>query len=56
MAMGGDTDTNGAVAGGLLGAAVGAAGLPGHWLERLQGRSAIEEEARSLSAMVANRT
>lgn len=49
MSLGGDTDTNGAVAGGLLGAAVGASGLPATWLDRLQDRAAIEEEAASLA-------
>ncbi len=32
---GGDTDTTGAIAGGILGAAVGRAGLPAEWLDRL---------------------
>src|SRR3954471_19701239 len=34
--LGGDTDTNAAVAGALLGAAAGASGLPSGWLEHLQ--------------------
>jgi ADP-ribosylglycohydrolase len=53
MALGGDTDTNGAVAGGLLGASVGVYGLPAGWLERLQDREAIQAEARSLAELAA---
>jgi ADP-ribosylglycohydrolase len=53
MALGGDTDTNGAVAGALLGAALGSGRLPAEWLERLQDREAIQAEARSLAAMSA---
>jgi ADP-ribosyl-[dinitrogen reductase] hydrolase len=55
MELGGDTDTNGAVAGGLLGAAVGTRGLPAEWLERLQDREAIQAEARSLADLAAVR-
>ena len=51
VGLGGDTDTNAAVAGALLGALHGRAGLPTAWLERLQSRSAIEEEARSLAEL-----
>ncbi len=32
---GGDADTNGAIAGGLLGAWAGASGLPAHWIDGL---------------------
>jgi ADP-ribosylglycohydrolase len=53
MQLGGDTDTNGAVAGGLLGAAVGIDGLPVDWLKRLQDREAIQAEARSLAELSA---
>jgi ADP-ribosylglycohydrolase len=53
IALGGDTDTNGAVAGGLLGAAVGIDGLPAGWLDRLQDREAIQAEARSLAELAA---
>ena len=49
VALGGDTDTNAAVAGSLVGAAYGATGLPESWLERLQSRGAIEVEAQSLT-------
>jgi ADP-ribosylglycohydrolase len=48
VALGGDTDTNAAVAGALLGALVGEAGLPGEWLDRLQDRMAIRDEALAL--------
>jgi ADP-ribosyl-[dinitrogen reductase] hydrolase len=49
VALGGDTDTNAAVAGALLGSAVGAAALPAGWLERLADRDAIETEAGALT-------
>jgi ADP-ribosylglycohydrolase len=45
VALGGDTDTNAAVAGALLGAREGRDGLPGAWLGRLADREAIEREA-----------
>jgi ADP-ribosyl-[dinitrogen reductase] hydrolase len=51
--MGGDTDTNGAVAGGLLGAAAGIDCLPVDWLKRLQDREAIQAEAKSLAELSA---
>jgi ADP-ribosyl-[dinitrogen reductase] hydrolase len=50
VSLGGDTDTNGAVAGALLGAAVGATGLPPDWLRRLRDRKGIENEAGTLAA------
>jgi ADP-ribosyl-[dinitrogen reductase] hydrolase len=49
VALGGDTDTNAAVAGALLGALVGEAGLPPVWLDRLQDRVAIRSEANALA-------
>jgi ADP-ribosylglycohydrolase len=49
--LGGDTDTNGAVAGALMGAALGAGALPTEWLDTLQDRRAIEAEARSLAQL-----
>jgi ADP-ribosyl-[dinitrogen reductase] hydrolase len=52
VALGGDTDTNAAVAGALVGAAAGRGGLPEDWLARLPDRAVIEEEAVQL-AMVA---
>jgi ADP-ribosyl-[dinitrogen reductase] hydrolase len=48
VALGGDTDTNAAVAGALLGALVGEKGLPQAWLDRLQDREAIQAEALAL--------
>jgi ADP-ribosyl-[dinitrogen reductase] hydrolase len=48
VSLGGDTDTNAAVAGALLGALVGEGGLPSAWLDRLQDRVAIEAEAHAL--------
>jgi ADP-ribosylglycohydrolase len=43
--LGGDTDTNGAIAGGLLGARDGIEKMPGRWLEKLQFRKEFEEVA-----------
>jgi ADP-ribosyl-[dinitrogen reductase] hydrolase len=51
VALGGDTDTNAAVTGALLGALHGARSLPGTWLERLADRTAIEAEARELAGV-----
>jgi ADP-ribosylglycohydrolase len=48
VALGGDTDTNAAVAGALLGTVVGENGLPQAWLDRLQDRQAIRAEALAL--------
>jgi len=48
VGLGGDTDTNAAVAGALLGAAVGASELPPGWLERLQAAGRIRADAESL--------
>jgi ADP-ribosyl-[dinitrogen reductase] hydrolase len=53
VSLGGDTDTNGAVAGGLLGAFIGEGALPPRWLERLQDRDAIRGEAESLISLAA---
>ncbi|MGZ8631327.1 MAG: ADP-ribosylglycohydrolase family protein [Actinomycetota bacterium] len=52
VALGGDTDTNAAVAGALLGAVHGTAELPGTWLARLADRSTIDAEARALASVV----
>ena len=49
VALGGDTDTNAAVAGALLGAVHGGAALPSAWLRVLLDRAAIEEEAGALA-------
>jgi ADP-ribosyl-[dinitrogen reductase] hydrolase len=49
VALGGDTDTNGAVAGALLGARDGVDVLPAEWLDRLASREAIERDAEALA-------
>ena len=48
VSLGGDTDTNAAVAGALLGARDGVRGLPSAWLERLLDADAIRTEAEAL--------
>ncbi|HEY4486934.1 MAG TPA: ADP-ribosylglycohydrolase family protein [Candidatus Paceibacterota bacterium] len=48
VAFGGDTDTYGAVAGGLLGAYFGIEGIPSEWREVLLGREIMESLADSL--------
>ncbi|MFD1468629.1 ADP-ribosylglycohydrolase family protein [Hymenobacter caeli] len=48
--LGSDTDTTGAVAGGLAGLAYGEAGLPAEWLGPLARRADIEELANRLAA------
>jgi ADP-ribosyl-[dinitrogen reductase] hydrolase len=52
VGLGGDTDTNAAVAGALLGARHGRGGLPAAWLERLADRPQLEAEAEALAALV----
>jgi ADP-ribosyl-[dinitrogen reductase] hydrolase len=49
--LGGDTDTNGAVTGALLGARLGAAAIPARWLEGLERRAEIESTGRQLAAL-----
>lgn len=51
VAMGGDTDTNAAVAGALLGALHGFEALPTAWLGRLIDGRALEVEARVLASL-----
>jgi ADP-ribosylglycohydrolase len=51
VALGGDTDTNAAVAGALLGARAGVDGLPTGWLARLADRDAIGREAARLGEL-----
>lgn len=46
--IGGDTDTNGAISGGLLGARNGINGIPERWLEMLQFREEFEATAKYL--------
>ncbi|MBN2497841.1 MAG: ADP-ribosylglycohydrolase family protein [Deltaproteobacteria bacterium] len=41
--MGGDTDTNAAVAGALLGARFGLEGIPERWMEALRGKDELDE-------------
>jgi len=48
VSLGGDADTNAAVAGALLGARDGVGGLPDAWLGRLQDREEIREEAEEI--------
>ena len=55
VALGGDTDTNAAVSGALLGALHGLDGLPRAWLERLVDRREIEGEALELADVIAAR-
>jgi ADP-ribosyl-[dinitrogen reductase] hydrolase len=55
VALGGDTDTNAAVAGALLGAATGKRSLPVSWLERLQGREELEVAAERLVPLALRR-
>jgi ADP-ribosyl-[dinitrogen reductase] hydrolase len=53
--LGGDTDTNGALAGALIGARDGSdAALPANWLARLQDRSEIERLASQLALRAAD--
>lgn len=56
VGLGGDTDTNAAVAGALLGALHGRRALPTTWLARLAGRDALETEAAALADLAGRRT
>jgi ADP-ribosyl-[dinitrogen reductase] hydrolase len=49
--LGGDTDTNGAVTGAMLGARFGAAAIPERWLSVLERRAELEALGRQLAAM-----
>jgi ADP-ribosyl-[dinitrogen reductase] hydrolase len=49
--LGGDADTNGAVAGALLGARFGTAAIPERWLSVLERRAEIEALGHQLAAM-----
>ena len=55
VSLGGDADTNAAVAGALLGARDGVRGLPPAWLERLLGADAIRIEAEALVPLAQTR-
>jgi ADP-ribosyl-[dinitrogen reductase] hydrolase len=50
VGLGGDTDTNAAVAGALLGALHGGDALPADWVARLADRDAIRAEAELLAS------
>ena len=52
VSLGGDTDTNAAVTGALLGALHGRDAFPGAWLEKLVDRQAIEAEAEALAGAI----
>ncbi len=52
VGLGGDTDTNAAVAGALLGALHGVGAIPPDWLDQLADRDGIEQEASALADMV----
>ena len=56
VGLGGDTDTNAAVTGALLGALHGRDGLPAAWLERLADREALEAEAGALAELAGRGT
>ena len=51
VGLGGDTDTNAAVSGALLGALHGLRAIPPAWLDALVEREGIEREARALAAL-----
>jgi ADP-ribosyl-[dinitrogen reductase] hydrolase len=53
VALGGDTDTNAAVAGALLGALHGVEALPRAWLHLLVEADAIRDEAHALAELIA---
>ena len=52
MRLGGDTDTNAAVAGALLGAAHGVDAIPVSWLGALADRDDLAAEAAALAGLV----
>ncbi len=49
VAHSGDSDSTGAIAGNLIGASVGARGLPARWLAELELRDVIEQVANELA-------
>jgi len=51
IALGGDTDTNAAVTGALLGARFGRDAPPSGWLDKLGERDRVEETAEKLAAL-----
>ena len=50
VAHGGDSDSTGAIAGNLLGAALGPSEIPSSWLDKLEARSVIEKTANLLAS------
>ena len=52
VGLGGDTDTNAAVAGALLGARHGRAAIPPAWFDRVAEGDAIDTDARALASLV----
>jgi ADP-ribosyl-[dinitrogen reductase] hydrolase len=52
VALGGDTDTNAAVAGALLGARDGSDAIPEAWVTGLAEREALRSEAEALAALL----
>ncbi|KAF2030567.1 ADP-ribosylglycohydrolase family protein [Setomelanomma holmii] len=53
--LGGDSDTNGAIAGGLLGARDGVEGIPERWLDKLQFRGEFEDLVRKILGLQENK-
>jgi ADP-ribosylglycohydrolase len=56
VSLGGDTDTNAAVAGALLGARDGVDGLSSRWLHRLADGDEIKREADALEVLAERRS
>ena len=56
MSLGGDTDTHGAIAGGLLGAAHGVNAIPARWLAELQFADEMEGMVGPFTAMRVGKT
>jgi len=52
VGLGGDTDTNAAVSGALLGALHGVGAIPPDWLDRLADREGIEQEASQVAVLL----
>ena len=52
VGLGGDTDTNAAVSGALLGAAHGVTAIPQGWLDRLAEADALIAEAAELATLI----